>query len=183
MGVPDKCLLKVGRQTALQHIVETLRPQVGSILINSNSDPRIFEQYHLPVRADVLSGRLGPLAGLHTAMKWAKEMGSDFVATVPGDTPFLPADLIQRMKQIAQYGRPIILSTGDRIHPTIGLWPVALVDRLYETVMSHVTRMRDWCRATGAIEFLYLSADSYYFLNLNTTADLEYARTKEAFSG
>ncbi len=137
------------------------------------SDPIIFKEFGVPVRADVQSGRLGPLVGLLTAMIWAKEIGHDFVVTVPGDVPFLPDDLITRMSGAAGYRRPVVLASGDRVHPTIGLWPVALAERLAQNIGFGVTRMLAWCKAVGAIELLYPTDDPGYFLNLNTVEDLE----------
>lgn len=178
MGVPDKCLLKFGSESVLSRIIATLKPQVGEILINSNSDPERFKDFGLPVRADVLPGRLGPLAGVLTAMIWAEEHGHSHVVTVPGDVPFLPDDLICRMTAAAQFRRPVVLASGGRVHPTIGLWPVGLAERLDQTINSGVSRMLTWCRLVGAVELMYPPENTDHFLNLNTPADMEYAHTR-----
>lgn len=172
MGVPDKCLLQIGSESMLSRIIATLKPQVGSLLINSNSNPERFKDFDVPVRGDVLPGRLGPLAGVLTAMTWAKEIGYSHVVTVPGDVPFLPDDLIVRMKAAGQYRRPVIVASGDRIHPTIGLWPVELAERLAQSMNAGVARMLVWCKIAGAVELLYPTDNTAYFSNLNTMTDL-----------
>ena len=91
MGGGDKLLLKLGGLTLLDHIVERLTPQVSSIAINANGDPRRFPY---PVIADSLPGVSGPLAGVQAALVHAQ--GNPCVLTVSGDTPFLPADLVAR---------------------------------------------------------------------------------------
>ena len=43
---------------------------------------------------DCIEGQLGPLVGILTAMKWAKENSKKYfwVATFPCDTPFFPRE-------------------------------------------------------------------------------------------
>ena len=50
---------------------------------------------------DALSGQLGPLAGIHAAMRWAERLGCPTVVTAPVDTPFLPRDLVVRLTEAA----------------------------------------------------------------------------------
>ncbi|MGZ0246020.1 MAG: NTP transferase domain-containing protein, partial [Alphaproteobacteria bacterium] len=38
MGGGDKCLMTLGGKTLLQRIVETAAPQVGPLMLNTNSD-------------------------------------------------------------------------------------------------------------------------------------------------
>lgn len=172
MNVPDKCLMTLGGGTVLAHVAAALRPQVKKILINSNSDPALFSRFDLPVLPDLLPGRPGPLAGVHTAMLWAQRLGADYVLTAPADTPFLPGDLVTRMAPLMQYKRVIVLSDGERVHPTIGLWPVALAARLRRDIETGAARMQQWCRSVGVIELLYPNAGTDFFFNINTPHDL-----------
>ncbi len=172
MQVSDKCLLTLGDDMILAHVVAALRAQVGKILINSNSDPALFRQFDLPVLPDVLPGRPGPLAGVHTAMLWAQQQGADYVLTAPADTPFLPDDLVTRMAPLISYKRVIVLSDGEHVHPTIALWPVALAPRLRRDIEKGVTRMQQWCRSVGVIELLYPNVGADLFFNINTPHDL-----------
>jgi molybdenum cofactor guanylyltransferase len=50
----------------------------------------------LPCRADVRPGR-GPLAGIQTALLWARELGLRGALCVACDLPFLPAALLHRL--------------------------------------------------------------------------------------
>ena len=44
-------------------------------------------------------GFLGPLAGILTAMKWAKDIGYEKVITVAVDTPLFPENLLKELYQ------------------------------------------------------------------------------------
>src|SRR5262249_50765233 len=56
LGGGDKCLLPLRGATILSHIIAALAPQTGVILINSNSDPKLFAQTGLAVHADAVPG-------------------------------------------------------------------------------------------------------------------------------
>ena len=94
MGGGDKALLPLGRRPLLAHVVARLRPQVTEIVLNANDDPARFGQFGLAPLPDSLAGQMGPLAGIHAGLAWAKSNRpeSRFVITVAADTPFFPTD-------------------------------------------------------------------------------------------
>ena len=57
MGGGDKCLLPLGGQPMLAHIIDRLRPQVSDLVINANGDVARFAAFGLPVIEDRLEGR------------------------------------------------------------------------------------------------------------------------------
>ena len=99
MGGGDKALLPLGGRPLLAHVIERLRPQVAEIVLNANDDPGRFAAFGLPLVPDRLAGQMGPLAGIHAGLAWAKanRPESRFVITVAADTPFFPADLVSRL--------------------------------------------------------------------------------------
>ena len=97
MGRNDKAFLSIEDKTLLEITLERLHRQTQQIAINTNSnDPKYFI-YNLPVLNDAISGFLGPLAGIFTAMKWANQMGYKSVATIAVDTPLFPENLLQQL--------------------------------------------------------------------------------------
>ena len=72
MGGGDKALLPLGGRPLLAHVVARLRPQVAEIVLNANDDPGRFAAFGLPLVADRLAGQMGPLAGIHAGLAWAK---------------------------------------------------------------------------------------------------------------
>jgi molybdenum cofactor guanylyltransferase len=176
LGGGDKCLLPLGDATILAHVVAALRPQTSALLINSNSAPALFQDTGLEVRADILPGRLGPLAGIHTAMLWAREMGADAVLTVPADTPFLPREFVTRLNAARDVGQTAIAASGGELHPVIGVWPSALAEQLQDHLANGTYRVRAWLGRISfrTVEFEAGSIDPFW--NINTPDDLQFAR-------
>ena len=76
MGGGDKCLLKLGSKTLLEHAIDRAEGQVEQLIINANGDPMRFGAIDLPVVPDSLDGFLGPLAGILAAMEWAADFAT-----------------------------------------------------------------------------------------------------------
>ena len=176
LGGGDKCLLPLGDASILALVIAALRPQTGALLINSNSDPTLFLDTGLPVRADILPGRLGPLAGIHSAMLWARERGADAVLTAPADTPFLPSDLVARLVAALETGHAAVAASGGSLHPVIGLWPSALAEPLQAALLGGMYRVRDWLGHISyeTVEFASGAVDPFW--NINTPDELQRAR-------
>ncbi len=186
MGGGDKCQLLLDDKTLLHWVVDRVRPQVAGLMLNANGDHRRFVAEQLPVRADVVPGFAGPLAGILTGMVWAGEQfpETEWLLSLAADTPFLPPDLAQRLLERArqEQAKVVLAASGGRVHPVIGLWHCALRDDLcralqdegLRTVMQWVERQRwsvvDFSTDDGD------AADPDPFFNINRPEDLEAAR-------
>ena len=134
MGGGDKPLHVIGGRTMLAHVVHRLAPQVERTVINANGDPSRFAVYGLPVVPDPIAGFPGPLAGILAGMRWSAAHAPEarLVASVAGDTPFFPADLVARLAEGQAGGDDTIAlaASAGGTHPVFGLWPIALTDEL-----------------------------------------------------
>jgi molybdopterin-guanine dinucleotide biosynthesis protein A len=134
MGGGDKPLLTIDGKPLLLHVIERLGPQVEALMLNANGVPDRFFTYALPVVADSVEGFAGPLAGVLAGLDWAAHhhKGVPWVVSVAADTPFLPSDLVKRLHEarIAAGATFACAASGGQVHPTIGLWPVALREEL-----------------------------------------------------
>jgi molybdopterin-guanine dinucleotide biosynthesis protein A len=171
MGGGDKCLMALHGRPLLAHVLDRIRPQVSSILINSNSDPTLFAKFGLPVRADAMPGRLGPLAGLLTGLLWAEEISATHLLTVSCDTPFLPRDLIERLARDLRHSRADIAVARDveQVHPVIALWPVGQAARLAADLERGIRSVQGWQSQFKVCESTFAA---FHFSNLNTPAEL-----------
>lgn len=181
MGGGDKCLLPFGDGTILSQIVAVLRPQVSEIMINSNSDPRLFATIGLDVRPDAVPGRLGPLAGILTAMEWARESDHAYVLTASSDTPLLPHDLVSKLRLVSD-GRCVVAASQGMLHPTIGLWPTALAGLLQRDLESGARSVRAWLNQVSFAQATFAFAGRDSFLNINTPEEWAAAARTEACS-
>ena len=142
MGGGDKTLLSVAGAPMLSRVIDRLKPQVGSLVLNANGDPARFAAYGLTVVADPIEGFAGPLAGVLAGLRWGKEnTGARYIVSVAGDTPFFPRDLVSRLLEAADgKDRIVLASSNGRAHPVIGLWPVSLADDLDAFLTAGETR-------------------------------------------
>ena len=180
MGGGDKCLLTVGGRSILAHVVERFRPQVSSLVLNTNGDPSRFAEYGLPVVADVVEGFAGPLAGVLTGMEWAAEHAPNlpWVVSIAADTPFPPEDLVARMLAAVEEeeAEMACAASGGRAHPVFGLWPVRLKDELRRAVIEEEVRKVDvWTARYRLVEVDFACEPFDPFFNINRPEDLEAA--------
>lgn len=182
MGGGDKCLLPIAGKSLIAHILERLAPQTRDILINTNSDPAPFLKFSLPVLPDAVPGFQGPLAGLLTGMRWSRRRHprAAYLLSAASDVPFLPADLVECLSDALshQHADIAIASCPLGTHPTIGLWPVDLADRLEQDLLR--TPVRSMHRWMDQFRVAHASFASEALANINTPAELEICRKQDA---
>jgi len=173
MGGGDKPLLMLAGQTLLDHALDRVRPQSHAQVLNANGDPTRFAAWGLPVVADTVPGFPGPLAGILAAMRWAQAQHpeTEYLLSVPGDTPFLPRDLGARLDAARrEAGTPIACAASEgRVHPVIGLWRVTLADALEAALRGGHHKVGDFAAAHGLAEASFVGDP---FFNVNTPDDL-----------
>jgi molybdenum cofactor guanylyltransferase len=120
MGGADKGLVEFAGRPMVEHVLEALRPQVGALMINANRNLDRYAAYGHPVVVDELSGFLGPLAGVASALP---RLASEFLLTVPCDAPLLCPDLAHRLVAACVAGGAdvAVASDGERLQPVFML--------------------------------------------------------------
>ena len=186
MGGGDKGLLMLGETSIIKRVIDKISPQVGSLAININGDSSRFPDYKLPIIPDSIKGYLGPLSGILAGMEWASKNGNRYIATVAADTPFLPDDLIKRLHAMVKsknlnigIAASRILSGDDVfIHPTFGIWEVALKDDLRDALANDTRKIMFWAKKFKLDYYYFDTSDklSDPFFNINTPDDLEEAK-------
>jgi len=147
MGGGDKTLRVLGGRSLLERVIERLRPQVATLVLNANGDPARFAAFGLPVIADSIPDFAGPLAGILAGLDWTAAHRPDcpFVASVATDAPFLPTDLVSRLAEgIVSAGAELACAaSGGQAHPVIGLWPLRLRHELRQALAEEGVRKVD----------------------------------------
>jgi molybdopterin-guanine dinucleotide biosynthesis protein A len=176
MGGGDKARISIGGATILTRVLARLTPQCAGVILNANGDPARFADTGLPVVPDSVSGFAGPLAGILAGLDWAAAQRPEIadVASVPGDCPFLPDDLVERLSTArAAAGVPLACArSGDWRHPVAGLWPVKLREDLrHALVVEDLRKIEIWTARHGVAVADWPVAPVDPFFNVNTPED------------
>jgi len=184
MGGGDKCLAELAGKPLLTHVIERLKPQTGTLVLNANGDLNRFSEFDLPTVADPIEGFAGPLAGVLAGFTWARENAPEarWIVTAATDTPFFPDDLVAKLLDATKGRYPAIAlaQSNGRMHPVFGLWPVALCNDLHEALMSGTRKVLHWTgrHTTTTAEFQQTNigdATLDPFFNVNSPDDLAHA--------
>lgn len=125
-GAP-KALARVGGVRVVDRVLEAARGGLSRVVLIAN-DPALAAAVGAPSRPDTLPG-LGPLGGIHAALRWAEEEGRPGALCLPCDAPFLPSGLLARLLERAEEdGTDAVVpeSTGPRgVEPLCAFYAVA----------------------------------------------------------
>ncbi len=177
MGGGDKPRTSIGGATILSRVLERLKPQCTRLILNANGDPARFADTGLPVIADDIPGFAGPLAGILAGLDWAAAHASDvaYVASVPGDCPFLPRDVVARLHQArVAAGQPLACArSGEWRHPVVAVWPVALrADLRHALTQEDLRKIEIWTARHGVALADWPADPVDPFFNVNTPEDV-----------
>lgn len=189
MGGGEKCLIELDGVPLLTHVLARVIGQVGEVVLNTNSDPGQFEAFGMATVADVVGGFAGPLAGVLSGMEWAREHvpNARWVASFPTDSPFLPKDIVARMRAAVEAeGADLATVFCDgQAQPVFGLWPVDMAADLRRGLADEGVRKVDEWTARWRCAAVVYDADGpgmvNAFFNINRPEDLVTAR--EALAG
>jgi molybdopterin-guanine dinucleotide biosynthesis protein A len=183
MGGGDKAKIEIGGVTILDRVLATLSGQCVSIAINANGDPERFADTGLPVVPDTVTGLPGPLAGVLAGLDWLAQQdnGVEWMLTVPGDCPFLPDDLVERLHAARrQMGTGVPLAcarSGEWRHPVVGLWPLALREDLrHALTVENLRKIEVWTARHGIAVADWPAEPVDPFFNVNTPDDARRAQ-------
>ncbi len=176
MGGGDKARLRIGGRTILARVLARLQPQCAAIILNANGDPARFADTGLAVVPDGVPGFAGPLAGILAGLDWVAAHAPDIadIVSVPGDCPFLPEDLVERLSaaRSRQGAQLACARSGERRHPVVGLWPVALRCDLRQALVAEgLRKIEAWTARHGVAVADWPAVPVDPFFNVNTPED------------
>ncbi len=145
MGGGDKTLKIIGGDgrngvTMLDHICANFRPQVKRLILNANGDPARFGAAQFPITPDPEGVAAGPLAGVLAGLDWMATNAprAHWLASIPGDTPFLPGDTVSQLANATRSAKHTIALARSEggVHPVVALWHVSLRADLHAFLCS-----------------------------------------------
>ena len=171
MGGKDKGLIELNGKPMVEYVIESLRPQVKTIIINANRNQQLYARYGFSVIGDDLQGFQGPLAGMASAMRAAS---TAYVLTVPCDGPLVPDDLVKRMYNALQnqHAELSVAHDGERMQPVFALLVCTLLPSLEHFLRAGQRKIDLWYEEHQAA-LADFSDRPETFLNINTPQERE----------
>jgi len=186
MGGGDKPLKVLRGVPILSHVLARVARDGRALVLNANGDPDRFAPFGLPVVADAESDFPGPLAGILAGLDWAAARGmAGDLLSVPGDCPFIPHDLGERLEEARQAaGVPLACAgSGGWTHPVIGLWPVSLREELRTAMAAGERKIDRFTARFGCATAEWPVEPFDPFFNVNTPDELSEAERLAALVG
>ena len=178
MGGVDKGLQNFNGISLALATLMRLQPQVGDLMVNANRNLAAYEAFGAPVWPDVLADYAGPLAGFLTGLERCE---TQWLVTVPCDTPLFPADLVARLARAAdQEDAEIAMAAAReedgqlRAQPVFCLLRVELLESLVRFTHGGGRKIDAWTaqHRTSVVPFDAPGDDPRAFFNANTLAEL-----------
>ncbi len=182
MGGIDKGLQNFNGTPLTLHALMRLQMQEGSpltdIMIVANRNLSAYESLGVQVWPDSTDGFAGPLAGFLTGMERCE---SEFLLTVPCDSPLFPFDLVQKLQDaLVQENADIAVAAAReedgnmRPQPVFCLMRTSLLESLVKFMQSGGRKIDAWTsqHACVVVPFDSLDTDPRAFFNANTLEEL-----------
>jgi molybdopterin-guanine dinucleotide biosynthesis protein A len=170
MGGVDKGLQPLRGRPMVQWVIERLAPQVDEVVVNANANLDRYAVLGHRVVSDAVGGFAGPLAGLHAGLAAARH---PLLVTVPCDSPFLPLDLVARLRaSLEREGCDLaVAKTGDQPHPVFSLVRASVLPHLAAFLEGGGRKIDAWYATLAVVEVSF-DDEAEAFSNINTRAEL-----------
>lgn len=170
MGGVDKGLQLLEGRPMAARAIERLAPQVEAIVVNANQNLDAYRAFGYPVVSDAVGGFAGPLAGLHAGLQAAR---TALAVTVPCDSPFLPVDLVARLRAALEANDAdlAVAKTGAQPHPVFCLVQCRVLPHLEAFLREGGRKIDAWYASLRVIEVSF-DDQPQAFSNINTREEL-----------
>jgi len=171
LGGVDKGLIQLQQMSLVQHVINRIKPQVTEIIISANRNLDVYTNLGYPVYTDEVSNFAGPLAGILKALQHCQ---SEWLLTIPADSPFIADDLTRRLIQNVEDNKIAIAHDGERLQPTFSLIHKSLESSLKDFLQKGERKTRVWIQQQPhtIVDFSDQADD---FININTQEELNNA--------
>lgn len=166
MGGRDKGLIELAGRSLAAHALDRLRPQVAEVVLNANRNQAEYARLGVRVVPDSIDGFLGPLAGLLAGMESAS---TPLVVTAPCDSPFVPVDLVQRLRgaREAAGAQLAVAHDGERQQPVFLLAECVLAPGLRQWLLEGGRKIDAWFADHRVVDVPFTDTPDA-FININT---------------
>jgi molybdopterin-guanine dinucleotide biosynthesis protein A len=167
----DKGLVLYKGRPLIEHVVETIKPQVDHIVISANRNLTSYQQYSEKVVSDDQTDYMGPLAGIAACLPYCSHPLTLIVAC---DLPLLPDDLVSRLYDaMAEPSDPPVISiaTVNQRHQLALLIKTDLQAGIEQRLAENRLKLIEWVESQY-YKTVAFDDQAQAFANLNTLAQL-----------
>ncbi len=186
LGGKGKALVKIAGSSMIDLVINRINNQVSPLVINTRDRTQILSDKYKHIEDFLkVDGGAGPLSGILSAIKWAKQhfngvrKDSGYVLTVPIDCPFIPSNLLEKLYYplYTDYFDVVVASSNGNIHPVIALWSIKL-DKPLEEALSNGIRKIDFFTSSYKVKVInWEFKDFDPFFNVNNYDDIRIAES------
>ena len=177
----DKSQVKLNGKLLIDYILSEIIDEFEEILIVSNKQIK-FKNYENITLINDFKKDQGPLGGVLSAMKWAKEKNNkyEWISTFPVDTPFFKKEILQKfLSEInPEESKLFFIKSNNTRHNIFGIWSIDLMKKLEDDLNEGQRKVEVWANSVGVkvINMEFINKDPFF--NINTKEDLEKAEKK-----
>ena len=171
----DKSQAKLGKKILIDYILSELIDEFNEVLIVANNPIKHLLSDKIKKTGDLKKDH-GPLGGIFSSMKWAKENSKPYkwIASFPSDTPFFNKRILDNFlnKINEKESELFFIKFKDKRHNIFGLWSIDLVDQLEKDLNNGSRKIEKWANNIGVKTINMSFEKEEAFFNINTTEDL-----------
>ena len=177
----DKSQVKLNGKFLIDYILSEIIDEFNEILIVSNNQIKFKNYENISLINDFKKDQ-GPLGGVLSAMKWAKEKNNKYkwISTFPVDTPFFKKEILQKfLSEInSEESKLFFIKSNNTRHNIFGIWSIDLMKKLENDLNEGQRKVELWANSVGVkvIDIEFINDDPFF--NINTKKDLEKAKEK-----
>ena len=177
----DKSQVKLGGKLLIDYILSEIIDEFNEVLVVSNNLIDFKQSEKISLIKDFKKD-LGPLGGVLTAMKWAKDNNKSYqwISTFPADTPFFKNQILKDfLKNInLNESKLFFIKSNNTRHNIFGLCSIDLMDKLEEDLNKGERKVEIWANSIGVKSINMKFENEDPFFNINTKDDLKKAIEK-----
>ena len=179
MNYAEKAWMLHHGRPLLSHVVDSISPQVDTILIsrNNTSDSR-YDELPYPCVADIAfatndidgeaTGQQGPLSGIRAC---AQHVKTSLTLVVPCDTPRLPNNLVKKLLDGLGNASIAIAHDGQKEQPLVLLAQTTALETIDIYLEAGRRSVKGWLEGMNR-NLVYFEAGSGDFENINSIDQL-----------
>ena len=174
----DKSQAQLGSKILIDYILSEIINDFNEVIIVANEPIKHLSSDKITKIKDYKKN-LGPLGGIFSAMKWAKDNNKKYqwIITFPSDTPFFKNEIMNSFlnKINTKESELFFMKSNEKRHNIFGLWSLDLIDQLEKDLENGSRKVEKWANNIGVktINMSFEKEDPFF--NINTKEDLEKA--------